>query len=126
MKADSTGVYESTYTLPSDAALGVYKVAATSGDLSSEAFFTVTTSSIGEIARQLIESAEGSQALAGGTMREIIALGYIVPAAANSEMAQGQEAVADAKSLHAQGLYGASAEAATVLCVTSETASHYP
>jgi tetratricopeptide (TPR) repeat protein len=113
VKADSTGEYESTYTLPSDATLGIYNVTATSGVLSSEAFFTVTASSIGEIARQLIESAEGSQSLAGGTMRDIIALGYTVPAAANSEMAEGQEAVAESKSLHALGLYGASAEAAT-------------
>jgi hypothetical protein len=45
-------------------------------------------------------------------MRDVIALGYAVPASANTEMTQGQEAIAEAKSLQAQGLHSASAEAA--------------
>lgn len=112
VKANSTGGYELNYTLPSNATLGIYTINVISGTSFSEASFTVTTSSIGEIARQLIESAKGSQALAGGTLRDIIALGYNVSPTVNSEMTQGQDAITEANSLSAKGIYAESAEAA--------------
>jgi len=110
--ANSAGAYTATYTIPAGSSTGVYTITATSGTESDDTVFMVTSVSTSEMATQLIESAEKSQTLAEETIQGIIALNYTMPAAVNSSMTQGANAIADAKAFYAQGLYVAAAEAA--------------
>ncbi len=110
--ADSSGGYRALYTLPSTALNGLYTITATSGSLTSDTVFVVTTDSISEIARRQIETAEQSRAMSERTIHEITGLGNLVPAEAASDLASGVKATLEAKALYTKGEYAASAEAA--------------
>jgi len=110
--ANSTGGYGTSYALPSTASTGIYTVTATSGTLTDDAVFMVTTVSTAEMAQLLIDATEKSQLLAEETIQAIVDDGYPVPSAVNASMTQGAKALADAKAFYDKGSYVASAEAA--------------
>ncbi len=110
--ANATGVYQKTYTLPATAATGIYRVEVTSGALTAETVFMVTTISTDEMANSLIEAAVKSQLLAEETIQAILDDGYTVPAAVNASMTHGADAIVEAEAFYTQGQYMASAQAA--------------
>ncbi|MCX6649913.1 MAG: hypothetical protein NTV61_11100 [Candidatus Bathyarchaeota archaeon] len=110
--ANSTGGYGVSYVLPSTAATGIYTVKATSGTLTDDTTFMVTTVSTAVMAQQLIGAAEKSQLLTKETIQAIKDEGYTVPSAVNASMTQGAAALAAAKAFYGQGSYVASAESA--------------
>jgi hypothetical protein len=108
----TTGAYASSYVLPATAFIGIYTVTATSGALTDDTVFMVTSVSTSQMAQQLINAAGQSQVLAQETIQAIIAKGYTVPPAVNATMTLGESALADAASLYSQGNYVAASEAA--------------
>jgi tetratricopeptide (TPR) repeat protein len=110
--ANTTGTYNSPYTLPATADLGIYKVTATSGNNTASTVFMVTSVSVKSLAQQLINAAAMSQTLAQETIHSVKDSNVTLPAAVNSTMTQGAKALASAQSLYASGNYVAASESA--------------
>ncbi len=110
--ANATGAYATTYTLPSAAPIGMYKVTAVSGNYTANTIFMVTSVSTADMAQQLIDIAETSRVLAEETIQGIRAQNVTLPPAVNNSITHGIEAIDRARALLAEGNDVAAAEAA--------------